>query len=110
MDYTKIINVAFCLAPKIGGEVILLPACDKQQGKHWNYIVVCCSDEYNGLYRYKADIIPHLRCWDNNGKKCYVIPISEVEKFKELNQLDNKVPLGKYILRVIKKIRRENGR
>lgn len=62
INYKNIVNVAFILQPKISSEVVLLPACNKQRGSRWNYIVICCSDEYNGLYRYKADIIPHLRC------------------------------------------------
>ena len=42
-------------SPFEDGEVYLVPAVKDQSGRDWNYIVVCCSPLYNGVYKVPAN-------------------------------------------------------
>lgn len=105
MDFSKIVNIAFILHPKVTPrDVIFFPAVSKQQGKV-NYIVVC-EGQYSGVYKWTEEIRPYLRIWNNGKLPCYVITKDKLTKLKDLDQIDERLPLGKFMLRIIKKIQR----
>lgn len=108
MNFKDLCNFAFILGVKRGDETLVFPAVDKQQGRTWNYLVICCDKQYNGIWKWKPEIIPHLRVWTNNKKPCYVLPIEECTFIKPLEELDPKLPLGKYLSKIVATIRKEH--
>ena len=83
-------NIAYIYKPKFlspfnDGMTYLVPAIIKQQGRI-NYIVVCCSPEYNGIYGWVKN--KEYKTWKNGKLNCYYIPISDC-KFMSFEQLEN---------------------
>ena len=64
-------------------------AVNKQQGKESNYIIICCSPEYNGIWKWKTEDKKHFTKWTNNGTVCYCIPMEYCEKIQELEDIKN---------------------
>ena len=90
------INVSYIWMPKFispfgDKETYLVPGVKEQQGTEWNYIVVCCSPSYNGLYRCPASEYKNFKTWENNLKKCYYVPISKCEFVKPLEDIEMEV-------------------
>lgn len=86
------VNVSYIWAPKFispfgDDEIYLVPAVSDQQGKENNYIVVCCSPSYNGLYKCPAAEYKNFETWTNNKRKCYYVPISKCEYVKPLEDI-----------------------
>ena len=106
--FDEAINIAFLKHVKVAHDILMLPAVDRQQGKVWNYIVVCCDEEYNGVYRWDAVEAPKLKHWKNKTLECYKVPISICTKIKELEELDESTSLGRYILRIVRRIQNGN--
>lgn len=61
----------------------------EQQGEIYNYVVVTCSPEYNGVWRYKADKVHNYETWVNGKLQCYCVPIDDCERIKTLTELVN---------------------
>ena len=58
------INVSYTWEPKWVTEdkvPCLVPAVMNQKGVEWNYVIVCCSPAYNGVWRYKAEEAKKLK-------------------------------------------------
>lgn len=64
-------------------------ACNKQQGKDFNYIIVTCSPEFNGIWKYPASICKDLSIWLNGKRPCYCVPIEKCTKYKDLDSISN---------------------
>ena len=62
-------------------------AVKKQMGDKVNYIVVCCSPEYNGVYKWNPAGKKSFEIWDNNGQKCYCVPVGECEFVQTLESI-----------------------
>ena len=104
--FSKIVNIAFLKYAKEAHEgVLFFPAINKQQGRV-NYIIVC-QGPYTGVYKWDPDIIPTLRRWFNKKTECFVLPMDKTIKIKELADIDERLPLGRYILKVIRKVNEE---
>jgi len=94
------VNVSYIWAPKFispynDNEVYLVPAVEDQQGKENNYIVVCCSPSYNGLYKCPVKLYKDFDTWMNKKKKCYYIPISKCEYVKPLKEIEMSTVINK---------------
>ena len=108
MSFRDICNICFIKKVKRAkNDLLVLPAVNKQQGKTWNYIIIVCDDEYNGVYKWNPEIISTLRIWNNGSKPCYILKFSQLIKIKDLEDIDPHLPLGGYISRIMAKIRGE---
>jgi hypothetical protein len=83
-------NIAYIYQPHFKSECFRVASKD-QQGPENNYIVVTCSPQYNGIYKYPAKNIQdkHYDTWCNNKTLCICVPIKDCEKIKELPQITN---------------------
>lgn len=63
-------------------------AMNKQQSKDENYIVVTCSPQYNGLWKYAGTIRDTCGRWMNGKIGCYEIPISSCTRMKMLDDIE----------------------
>ena len=77
-------NIAYIFRPKEKNPYTgnwdyeyLVPAVSKQKGKKWNYVVVACSPQYNGVYAWDAS--KKYDTWQNGRMLCYYVPISECQ-------------------------------
>ena len=109
-DFKQICNIAFIykVAHKATGDFVF-PAVYKQLGKTWNYVVICLDDKWNGVYKWDPNLIPDLQVWHNNKLPCYVLPVEDLIKIKNIEDLSPELPLGKYILKIVRKIRDANN-
>ena len=81
-------NIAYIYQPHFNTNCFRA-AVLKQQGKKYNYIIVTCSPEYNGVWKYNADNVLNYDVWSNNNKECYCVPIRDCRRIKLLNELTN---------------------
>lgn len=58
-----------------------------QKGSLYNYVVVTCSPEYNGIWKYEAKKISGFSSWQNGGVSCYCVPISEYTFLQPLESI-----------------------
>ena len=65
-------------------------ACDRQMSAEKNYIVVCCSPTYNGIYSWDAKKKKDYEVWPNNGRDCYCVPIEDCHFEGDLDLITNK--------------------
>lgn len=72
-------------------------ATANQRGKEYNYIVVMCSPEFNGIYSWPAKNKNKYKLWLNGKKLCYQVPIEDCKKTQELE--DIKSPAIRDIIR-----------
>ena len=79
-------NVAYIYQPHFKTGMFRV-AVNKQQSLKTNYIVVTCSPQYNGVWKY--DGILHKDCgrWLNGKTMCYEIPISSCTFLKSLDEI-----------------------
>ena len=56
-------------------------------GKNVNYVVVCCSPEYNGVWKWHPERKSQYSIWNNNGQRCYCVPVSECEFVQTLESI-----------------------
>lgn len=87
-------NISYIWVPKWvspfgDDEVYLVPGVKEQQGKNINYIIVCCSPSYNGVYKCNTEYYKDFATWKNNKKNCYYVPLSKCEFVKTLNDISN---------------------
>ena len=87
-------NISYIWVPKYvspfgDNEVYLTPGANEQKGSEYNYIVVCCSPSFNGVYKCKSENYKNYSTWINNKKKCYYVPINDCELFKKLDEIKN---------------------
>ena len=62
---------------------------NNQRGKEFNYIVVTCSPEFNGVWKYPAENIIEYKIWMNRKTPCYCVPIEDctfVQKLEEIKK------------------------
>lgn len=88
-------NVAYTWQPKFVSpfgdkEVYLVPRVNDQKGDDYNYIVVCCSPSYNGLYKWPSKEAKNLKKFNNHGKWCYYVPFKICEFVKPLSEVQTK--------------------
>lgn len=61
----------------------------EQQGKPYNYVVVCCSPSSNGVYRWESIKAEKFSSWKNGSLDCYCVPLEECTYIKSLENLEN---------------------
>ena len=81
-------NIAYIYQPHFNTNCFRV-ALVNQQGKKYNYIIVTCSPEYNGVWKYNANNVLNYNVWSNNKKECYCVPIRDCRRIKLLNELTN---------------------
>ena len=81
-------NIAYIYQPHFNTNCFRV-ALVNQQGKKYNYIIVTCSPEYNGVWKYNADNVLNYDVWSNNNKGCQCVPIRDCRRIKLLNELTN---------------------
>lgn len=79
-------NVAYIYQPHFKTSMFRV-AVNKQQSKETNYIVVTCSPQYNGLWKYNGDLHESCSRWINGKTTCYEIPISKCTFVKSLDEI-----------------------
>jgi len=79
----------------------LVPAIKEQQGV-WNYIVVTCSPQFNGVYRWNHMDKSKCKAWMNGKLPCYYVPI-DICTFKRFDELDMDLPVNQKIIEEVKK-------
>lgn len=62
-------------------------AVSKQQGKDWNYIIICCSPERNGVYKYSANNTANYSIWTNKTMPCYEVPMTDLQFVQTLESI-----------------------
>ena len=80
------VNVAYIYQPHFKTSMFRV-AINKQQSEDTNYIVVTCSPQYNGVWKYDGSL--HKTCgrWANGKTTCYEIPISKCVFVKSLDEI-----------------------
>lgn len=83
-------NVAYIYQPHFKTGMFRVAVKD-QLGVDDNYIVVTCSPQYNGVYKYPVSYIQERKytTWKNKNVNCLCIPIEHCHKIKELNEITN---------------------
>lgn len=81
-------NVAFIYQPHFKSNMFRV-AVHEQQGSVDNYIVVCCSEKYNGVYQYPAIKRKDYGIWYNNDLACYCVPLEDCNYYKSLKDITN---------------------
>ena len=81
-------NIAYIYQPHFNSNCFRV-AISKQQGTTTNYIVVTCSPNYNGVWKYSSSNLYDYPSWNNGNVVCKCVPISDCEFVKHLNQLKN---------------------
>ena len=83
-------NLAYIYQPHFKTDCFRVAIKD-QQGPDYNYVVVTCSPQYNGIYKYPMKNIKdkHYTVWYNNKTPCICVPIKDCEKVKELTEITN---------------------
>lgn len=92
MEVLSMNNCAFTWMPKwvspFGDKkVYFVPRIKDQKGQEWNYIVVCCSPSYNGLWKWPSKEAKHLMKWNNHGTMCYYVPVDICEFVKPIEDI-----------------------
>lgn len=64
-------------------------ACTEQTGPEYNFIVVTCSPQYNGVWFYPSYKRFNYEVWHNKTCPCYCVPIKDCTFIKSLNNLTN---------------------
>lgn len=64
-------------------------ACKNQRGSVYNYVIVTCSPQYNGVWQYNAVNCRKYPTWTNNSVDCYCVPIKDCTFVKSLDKLEN---------------------
>lgn len=79
-------NVAYLWTPHFNSGCFRVDI-NKQKGKNVNYIIVCCSPSYNGVWKWRPEDSKYFAKWANNGIQCWCVPIEYCEKVQELNEI-----------------------
>lgn len=77
-------NIAIVWQPK-WVEHEIWPAVRNSKGKETNYIIVCCSEEKNGIYSWDPSIIPNLELVMNGKIPCYRVPLDALTWCRDLD-------------------------
>lgn len=94
-------NVAFILQPHFNSNCFRV-AVQNQQGSVDNYIAVCCSPSYNGIYQYPAVKRKQYDIWQNGNTSCYCVPLSDCNYVKSLKDVTNPI-----MIKSIKKLQKK---
>ena len=62
----------------------------KQTSMKKNYIVVCCSPSYNGIYSWDGYKRKYYDTWVNNRVECWCVPIEHCKFEGDLSIIKNK--------------------
>ena len=89
-------RIAYIYQPHYKTQVFRV-AVNKQQHPDTNFIVVTCSEQYNGVWKYDSKLHETCSRWVNNNTTCYEIPISECTFVRSLNELRNSEVIDKVI-------------
>lgn len=81
-------NVAFIYQPHFKTDMFRV-AVTNQQGSTDNFIVVCCSEKYNGIYHYSAVNRFNYDIWFNNDLACYCVPLKDCDYYMSLKDIRN---------------------
>lgn len=87
-------NIAYIYQPHFKTSKFRV-ACKSQQGEQFNYIVVTCSPEFNGIYKYGANNVKNYEIWNNNHTSCLCVPINDCVKLKSLEEVTNTEVIAK---------------
>jgi hypothetical protein len=84
-------KTAYILQPHFQ-TMMFRPAVKDQQSDDWNYIIVTCSPDYNGVWKYDGSLKPTFTTVWNKGKNgskllCYEVPISSCSKIQALEAI-----------------------
>ena len=79
-------NVAFIYQPHYKTHAFRVAVMD-QRGKEENFVVVTCSQEYNGVWKYKSELQKNFDRWNNGKVQCFVVPISDCTFVKHLHEV-----------------------
>lgn len=77
-------NVGFIYQPHYMTNCARVACCD-QRGTKLNYVVICCSELYNGVYSYDASLTKEFNTWVNGKLPCYEIPMEKLTFERELD-------------------------
>ena len=89
-------NVAYIFQPHFNTSMFRVSA-NSQQSSETNYIVVTCSPQYNGVWKYSGAIHSFCGRWMNNNTVCYEIPISSCIFVKSLEEIVDKAKRKKVV-------------
>ncbi len=67
-------------------------SCSDQKGDTTNYIIICCSPAYNGVYKYDAKRIGEYQIIPNGKRNCFVVPFKDLLFHSTLEDFIKKVP------------------
>lgn len=80
-------NTAYIYQPHFKTSMFRV-AANKQQSGGDNYIVVTCSPQYNGVWKYPGSLHSSCGRWVNtHNTVCYEIPISSCSFVKSLEEI-----------------------
>lgn len=77
-------NTAYIYQPKFKEEEFWV-ACHLQEHPDHNFIIVTCSEHYNGVYMWKKG--DEIGMMSNGKMSCYRVPICKCQYIKSLKEL-----------------------
>lgn len=93
-------NIAYIMEPHFNTESFRV-AVKNQQNEKTNYIVVCCSPAYNGVWSWDRETTK-VNLITNNKLPCFVVPIESCTFLKNLDEINNPM-IKEQIVKVQKK-------
>ena len=79
-------NIAYIYQPHFK-TMMFRPAVRDQQSDSYNYIIVTCSQMYNGMWRYDSALRSTFEKKKNGRLDCYQVPISVCTKVEKLEEI-----------------------
>ena len=86
-------NVSYVMQPHFKSNCFRA-AVKNQHGGEFNFVVITCSPEYNGVWKYNAALAPEFEIWMNGKTPCYCVPIEVCTRIRTLDELVNPVVIA----------------
>ena len=81
-------NIAYIYQPHFKTSMFR-PAVRDQQQEGDNFIVVTCSRDFNGVWKYDGSLRGTFETKKNGNLDCYQVPISVCSRVKRLEEITN---------------------
>lgn len=87
-------NMAFIYQPHFNTKCFRV-AVNEQRGIDYNYVVVTCSPQYNGIWKYPASNIKMYSHWKNKNVECLCVPINDCVYLQTLESIQTQPIINK---------------
>lgn len=87
-------NMAFIYQPHFKTKCFRV-AVSEQRGIDYNYVVVTCSPQYNGIWKYPASNTRMYSHWKNKNVECLCVPIRDCKYVQTLDSIGTTTIINK---------------